>query len=89
MIDKELEDIIREKIDVYGEQKLAKVGKTYSIDFMRELGKIRNIKKIFKQWYWDDIEYPNILFRELHQMSFQDYVKEQFPYYKEFWKDWV
>lgn len=70
MIDKELEDIIREKIAVYGEQKLAKVGKTYSIDFMRELGKIRNIKKIFKQWYWDDIEYPNILFRELHQMSF-------------------
>lgn len=85
----DLESIIREKIDVYGEGKIAKAGKDYSINFMRELKKYRDLKKIFKRWYWDDVEYPNIIFRELHQISFQDYVREQFPYYKEFWNDWI
>lgn len=65
-----LESVIREKIDVYGEDKIAKAGKDYSIDFMRELSNIKNIRKIFDRWYWEDIEYPNILFRELYQMSF-------------------
>ena len=85
----DLEAIIREKIDVYGEGKIAKAGKDYSINFMRELRGLKNIRKIFDAWYWDDVTYPNILFRELNDISFQNYVKEQFPYYKEFWKDWI
>ena len=85
----ELEAIIREKIDVYGEDKIAKAGKDYSINFMRELKGLKNIRKIFDRWYWDDVTYPNILFRELNEIPFEDYVKEQFPYYKEFWKDWI
>ena len=72
----DLESIIREKIDVYGEDKIAKAGRDYSIDFMRELKKHRNLRKIFDRWYWEDVEYPNILFREVFQMPFEDFVKE-------------
>lgn len=85
----DLEAIIREKIDVYGEGKLAKVGKDYSINFMRELRGLKNLKKIFEAWYWEDVEYPNILFRAYNEISFEDYVKTEFPEYKEFWKDLI
>ena len=42
----ELEAIIREKIDVYGEDKIAAAGKDYSINFMRELKGLRKIRPL-------------------------------------------